>query len=403
MARKVLTARFVDSARVDVRTDFWDDLVRGLVFRVSPTGAKSWTAVYTRESDGAKRRVTLGKYPALSLEKARSKALAVMSRVGEGEDPAAGKRARRDALTVEDLGKLYVEKYAQRNKRTWKEDERLLKVEVYPAIGRMKSIAVKRRDILDIIEAKAEAGYPAQSPQFLAVVRKMFNWAVDSDYLETSPATGIRPRAKPVRRERVLSDAELAAIWNALPEAPISAVTREIIRLLFLTGQRSGEVCGMRRSEVEIDNATWTIPGDRTKNGRSHVVPLSAPALRIISEALDLADDDPDTPIFSRVGAPIESNAIAQAVRKNFQLFTERWTPHDARRTVATGMATIGIQPHIIEATLNHISGFRAGVAGVYNRALYEPEKRRALDIWANYVKETCSGKNRKIIPLKKI
>ena len=110
-------------------------------------------------------------------------------------------------MTVEDLGKLYVEKYAQRNKRTWKEDERLLKVEVYPAIGRMKSIAVKRRDILDIIEAKAEAGYPAQSTQILAVVRKMFNWAVDSDYLETSPATGIRPRAKPVRRERVLSDA----------------------------------------------------------------------------------------------------------------------------------------------------------------------------------------------------
>lgn len=384
MAKVKLTTRFIDTVKVEERTDFHDTLVQGLSLRVAPSGTKTWNLFYTRESDNTKQRVKIGRYPAIGLEGARSKALKAMGAVSEGEDPAEDKRARRGAITVEDLGKLFIDKYAKRHKKTWQEDERILKNEVYPEIGRMKAEAVKRRDILNIIEAKADEGKGAQSNSILAVVRKMFNWAVDSDYLGASPAVGIKPRGKAVKRDRILSYAEVEKILRSLPGAALSQHTRSIVTLLFLTGQRSGEVCGMRRSEISLDSAIWTIPKERTKNGLAHIVPLSEPALSIVEAAIKATDPElADAPLFSKIGSPIESNAISQAVRLKLQIGGESWTPHDIRRTVATGMAGIGVQPHIVEAVLNHISGFKAGVAGVYNRQRYEPEKRQALIAWA--------------------
>jgi integrase len=402
MPRKKLTARFCESVKVDERTDYQDEVVRGLWFRVSPSGVRTWQVVYDRESDGRRQRVKLGRFPAMSLEKARTAALKAMTNVSEGGDPSNTKRAQRDALTVEKLGELFIEKYAKRHKKTWAEDERLLKREVYPEIGRIKAAAVKRRDVLDILEAKADAGFVAQSTQILAVVRKMFNWAVDGDYLAMSPAIGIKPRGKAVKRDRVLSDDELRAIWTTLPDAALSDQTRDIVRLLFLTGQRSGEVCGMACGEIDADRAIWTIPGSRTKNGLTHVVPLAPAALAIIEGWLDKAGEEDDAPLFTRVGEPFESNAIAKATRLKLQVSGRPWTPHDIRRTVATGMAGLGIAPHIIEAVLNHLSGFRAGVAGVYNRNRYEPEKRRALDIWSEHMSAVISDSPSKIISLPK-
>ncbi|MCE7028919.1 tyrosine-type recombinase/integrase [Jiella avicenniae] len=399
MPRKSLTTRFVETVKVETRTDFWDDVVRGLVLRVSPTGVKAWTVVYNREADGEKRRVTLGKFPALSLEKARRKALDAVAAVSDGLDPAGDKRARREAMTVADLAALYVERYAKRNKKSWAEDERVLRVDVLPIIGRMKAVAVKRRDLLDIIDAKAEAGKLTQSTHTLAVVRKMFGWAVDEEYLEVSPAAGIRPRAKPVQRDRVLSADEVRRVWKALPDAALRPVTVEVFKLLFLTGQRSGEVCGMRRGEVDLDKALWTIPSERTKNGLTHVVPLSPAALAVVEQAMRRAEDEALAPLFTRTGEPLESNAIAKAAKLKLQILEERWTPHDIRRTVATMMGDIGILPHIVEAVLNHISGFRAGVAGIYNRAKYEPEKRRALAMWAEHLDSVVERQPGKIAP----
>lgn len=401
MPRKNLTDRFVANVKVEARTDFQDELVRGLWLRVSPAGARTWQVIYSRESDGLKQRLKVGRYPAMTLEKARAAALKMLTAVTEGDDPAAKKRASRDAVTVQELGDLFIKKYARRSKRTWAEDERLLRVEVYPVIGRHKAASVKRRDILDIIEAKADAGYIAQSTQILAVIRKMFNWAVDNDYLDVSPATGIKPRGKAVRRDRVLTDHEVAEVWKALPDAALSDPTRDIFKLLFLTGQRVGEVAGMRRGEIDVNMATWTIPAARTKNGLTHTVPLSSPALEIVEAALARTDDDADAALFSRVGEPIESNAISKAARLKLQVSDTPWTPHDIRRTVATRMADIGVAPHIIEAVLNHISGARSGVAGVYNRSRYEPEKRQAVNIWAEHLDAIVTGRNAKVVPMR--
>ncbi len=402
MPRKRLTDSFCKSVTVDERTDYQDDAVRGLALRVSPNGTKTWNVVFTRESDSAKQRVKLGRYPAMTLEKARTAALKMVTAVSEGDDPSEEKRNRRDAMTVEALGGLYIEKYAKRNKKTWPEDERLLKVEVYPAIGKMKALAVKRRDVLDIIEAKADAGYMAQSTQILAVVRKMFNWAVDGEHIPASPAAGIKPRGKAVRRDRVLTSGELRTIWNALTGAALSEPTRNVIRLLFLTGQRSGEVCGMVRGEIDVDRRVWSLPGRRTKNGEPHVVPLSDAAFEIAERALAEAGEENDAPLFTRIGEPIESNAIAKAVRLKLQLADGHWTPHDIRRTVATGMAEIGVAPHVVEAALNHVSGFKAGVAGTYNRHRYEHEKRRALDMWAERLDAIVTGRAAVVAPLRR-
>jgi len=385
-----LTDRFVASVSAETRTDYFDMQLVGLSLRVAPTGTKTWNLMYTRESDNTRQRVKLGRYPAVSLDAARKKALRAMTSVADGEDPAKAKSARRAAATIEELGALYLEVYAKPNKRTWEEDERILKAEVYPAIGRMKGMAVVRRDVLDIIDKKSAAGAKVQARNIQAVVRKFFNWAVDDGYLTVSPIAGLKPRSKPTRRDRVLSDAEVKAAWGALNSAALSPVTADVLRLLLLTGQRSGEVCGMRRSEVDLARATWTIPGARTKNELTHVVPLSPLAMSIVTEALSRAEDEDEAPLFTRTGEPVESNAIAQAVRLKLQASKERWTPHDIRRTVATGMASIGIMPHIVEAVLNHISGFKAGVAGVYNRATYEPEKRDALVKWADHLTSIC-------------
>lgn len=399
MPRRALTARFVETTKVKARTDYWDDVVRGLVLRVSPSGVKSWTVVYTRESDGRKRRLTLGKFPSIDLAKARKRALASIATVGDGGDPAGTKRARREGITVAELGTLFIEQYSKRHKRTWMEDERILKVELYPAIGPMKVASVKKGDLLDVFEAKAAAGRTRQSNQILAVARKMFGWAVEGEYIQVSPVAGIKPRGKAVRRDRVLSEEEVKAIWAALPSANISEATRRILRLLFLTGQRSGEVCGIRLDELDLDGAIWTIPRHRTKNSLAHVVPLSKPALATIRSVVDELPEEhtPDAPLFTRTGEPIASNAIAQAARKALQVTSAAWTPHDIRRTVATGMARLAIPPHIVEATLNHISGFRAGVAGVYNRHQYENEKRRALVAWANNLMAAIDATQSKI------
>lgn len=392
MPRKNLTARFVETVKVETRTDIWDDMIKGLVLRVSPTGVKAWSVVYTRESDGSRQRVTIGQFPAVGLEKARAKALATLTDISNGGDPATKKKIRREAMTVRELGAAFIEQYAKREKRTWAEDQRILNVEVYPAIGDMKAMMTRRRDWLDVIDSKVDAGRAGQGRKVMSMIRKMLNWAVEKDLLEANPIAGVKAPGKPGRKDRFLKTAEIKSVWAALEHAALLDVTKDVLRLLLLTGQRSGEVCGMVRGEIDPDAGVWTIPANRTKNGEAHVVHLSDAALAIVRGALDRADEEKTAPLFSRVSKPIHPGGIAHAVKNELQLFEEPWTPHDLRRTVATGMAEIGVEPHIVEAVLNHVSGFKGGVAGVYNRATYEPQKQAALDKWARQVERVISG-----------
>jgi integrase len=181
-------------------------------------------------------------------------------------------------------------------------------------------------------------------------------------------------------RDRVLTDLEIAAIWRACGDDDYG----RIVRLLILTGQRRDEVGGMARSEIDLLARKWTIPGERTKNGRTHEVPLSNEAIAILEAGIAAAGER-ELLFGERPTTPFSGWSKAKA-RLDRRVEAAPWTLHDLRRTTATRMAELGVLPHIIEAALNHVSGHRAGVAGIYNRASYTAEIARALDAWAGLV-----------------
>jgi integrase len=233
-----------------------------------------------------------------------------------------------------------------------------------------------------------------------------------SSRVAANPCTGVWRPGPPPARERVLTPAELRAFWAATDRVgePFGAA----LKLLLLTGARRDEVAGMRKQELSEDGATWTLPGERTKNHRAHVVPLPPLAQRILADVPHIEGPFVFTttgkkPIsgFSRMKARLDGLMLAAAQeqakaagRVPDAVSIPPWRVHDLRRSAATGMAELGIAPHIVEACLNHVSGARAGVAGVYNRATYAAEKETALMRWAAHVEALVSGQPSNVVSL---
>ncbi len=401
MPKVNLTSRFIDTVSVNKQTDYRDTKVGGLELRVSPAGTRTWYLIYQVQRTGKRARLKIGRYPSLSLVDARTKAMGELTAIAGGSDPAGSKRGAKAAHTVRDLGARFIDEYAKPHKRTWKEDERHLRVYVYPVLGDIKLPDLTRTDIRQIIKAKASEGKLHQARLILATVRKMLDWAVDEELLEVSPALGIKPPIGVTKRERFLTSTEIGTVLRALDGASISQQIKDVLALMLLTGQRSGEVCGMLRREVDLDQSLWHIPSERTKNKKPHTLPLSEPVLDIIRRAMDAAKPSGDAVLFEAVDGAMDPRSVRRAATRHLQLFDEPWSPHDLRRTVATGMADIGIFPHIVEAALNHISGFRGGVAGHYNRSAYAPEKRQAMDRWADHVMALTNGSQSNVVPLR--
>ncbi|MET4493528.1 site-specific integrase [Bradyrhizobium sp. LA7.1] len=203
-----------------------------------------------------------------------------------------------------------------------------------------------------------------------------------------TPCAGVHRPETPKARDRVLSDAEILEFWTAVDAEP--TVFAAPLKLLLLTGCRLNEVSGLRLAELSGDQRVWIIPKERTKNRRAHTVPLSRLAQKILRSALD--EGFSSSLAFSTTGAAPVSGWSKVKARLDTRMNVAPWRLHDLRRTAATGMAEIGVQPHIIEAVLNHVSGARAGVAGVYNRALYSTEKAEALEKWAQYIERAVQG-----------
>jgi integrase len=209
--------------------------------------------------------------------------------------------------------------------------------------------------------------------------------------IELNPAIGTN-RADERSRERVLSDAELAVVWRACREDSYG----RIVKLLMLLGQRREEIGAMADQEIRLerDGGHWSIPGERTKNSRPHEVPLPSSAAAILREAPRVKGRKS---LFGEGVGPFSgwSKARRALDARIAATGTELapWRLHDLRRTVATRMAELGIQPHVIEAVLNHVSGSKAGVAGIYNRAAYGPEKRHALNLWAAHLESVVAGR----------
>jgi len=384
-----------------------DGKIAGLYLITQPSGARSWALRY--RADGLPRKLTIGSFPALGLGQARRKALEALGDVAGGKDPAKAKKAAREAARAERaaddrrvarVAELFVERYVKHNVgASWRaEVERYLKIEILPRIGAKRINDVTKHDILSILDAIVDRGSPVTANRVLAVLRKLFNWAADArGLILVSPCKGIDAPTAESSRDRVLDDDELRVAWAGFDSVggPLAAIAK----LLLLTGARSAEIAEARWTELDLAARTLTISKERSKNGVAHEIPLSDAAIRILN-ALPRIGEKKDGFLFTTTGAKPVSNLsrLREALRR---AASERGgedhpdvapTLHDLRRTAASGMAGLGIAPHVVEAVLNHKSGTIRGVAAVYNRYNYAAEKRAALDAWAQRLDAIVNG-----------
>jgi integrase len=373
---------------------FFDDDLPGFGVRLRAGGKAVWVMQY--RVGVQQRRETLGDIRKVDLEKARKEAKARFAAVTLGSDPAADK-AQAKVKAKRTLGAIVDEYLAFKADRfrpkTMHETTRYLRQSWKPLHG-IPIHKVERADVAVQLGRIATESGGVSANRAHAALSGMYSWAMRQGLCDGNPTIATNKQADEEPRERVLLDAEIAPIWAATPDSDYG----RIVKLLLLTGQRRDEIGGLRRSEVDLDRRLISLPKERTKNKRPHDVPLSDWAMDILSECPHRGEF-----MFGRRngfgGFAVAKRALDQAIMPALA----PWRLHDIRRTVATAMADkLGVQPHVIEAVLNHVSGHKAGVAGIYNKAVYAKEKREALTLWADYVRSVVERTEHKVIPLRR-
>jgi integrase len=361
--RVQLTDRFCASAKSTdrVQTDYFDATVTGLALRVTSHGTKAWTFLHGTP----RRRITLGRYPALSLASAR--ALAIETREG------------RTSGTIAALAEIYLKSVS--GLRSASGIGRRLRRDVLPLIGHIPLRELHRRDVTRVIDAKSA---PIAARKVFEDVRAMVRWAVSRGDLDHNPIDGLRGPPISKVRTRVLTGHEIRVLWRRLDQ--VSEQCQRVIKLCLVTAQRVGEVAGLTLNEIDLDRRVWNIPGSRTKNGHPHSVPLSQMALDLVAE-----------------GAPgISRKHVSDTICDHQDQFgIDRWTAHDLRRTALTKMAELGVAPIVLGHVANHRTTTKAGMTlSVYVHHQYEKEKREALELWADRLKGVVEG-GAEVVPMR--
>jgi integrase len=380
--QKKITSKFIETVALPEgrRLEVWDQILPGFGVRISQTGRKVWFCVVRVAHRN--RRITLGSYPALSLASARDKAQKCMQQAQRGElDPTES--------TSPTLGKTvpkFIVLYAKPRNRNWAEVERLLN-QKFGCVFSKRLDEIRRADVVRVLDEMVASGAPGRANHALAAIKKLMNWAVDRGMIDVNPIAGVKPPTKIRARERIHSDAETVKLMEAVAVEGYPFGT--ICEFLLLTAQRRGEVTAMRWSEIDFECAVWVIPGSKAKNGLAHEVPLSPPVLEILRALPRFEGSDY---VFTTTGTTPASGLGNATYRLERALGSFDWWVHDLRRTAASGMARLGVAPHVIEKVLNHKSGVISGVAAVYNRFGYDREKRQALDEWANHLSHLATS-----------
>lgn len=387
---------------------FFDDEQRGLAIRVTAAGGKNFLAQYTFA--GQKRRIPLGACTAISLDAARKATATILGEVAQGRDPAAARKdaardARRkadhEALTLAALIEQWKSiRLAEKRESYASEAVRALRFAFDGQLNR-PAADLSRRIVVRVLDELTKDGKAAMAARTAAYGRACYSWAIKRASLAENPFAAL-PLAPVEKRDRVLSDDELRAIWKATKEP---GAFNAIVRTLILTGQRREEVAGMSWGELSADRSAWTIPAARAKNGIAHIVPLSEPVLALIAAyepkteakgkegARKSAAGPPENaPVFPGRGGAFNGFGKAKAVLDEAS-GVEEWRLHDLRRTMATGLQRLGVRLEVTEAVLNHVSGSRAGIVGIYQRHDYAAEKRVALDAWGEHVASIVDGR----------
>ncbi len=392
MPKKNLTdAGIKNMKRPDTVVDYWDTTTRGLGLRIAPSGRRTFNVQAKVLRNGKRRdtRFKLGVYPVMTLAEAREQAVEIKRQLKDGLDPVAVRKAeasKQDRLSAHHvetsfsaIRQRFLNEYVAKNLKasTSRDYRQVLTVR----FGLWDDIAMENIDgdmVLDVLET-IDRPYAANHAR--AYLSGMCSWAVKKRIILTNPVRDIAKPHKETARDRVLEDDEIADLWIASDEMgyPFGLM----FKVLLLTGQRIGEVSGMRRADVDLDKQMWTIPGSLTKNKERHSVPLSDQVVAILIALPRISDQY----MFSTTTTtPISGFGRAKNQIDNLSNVTE-WRWHDLRRTFATNAAEhLEIDLPVAEAIMNHKSGSTAGIVGVYNRARYTEQKKTGLQAWANWL-----------------
>jgi integrase len=363
-------------------TLYWDAGLPGFGVKVTPKGRKVFLVMYRLAGAGSRlRKYTIGPYGRVTLAMARAQAQKIFAARLDGRDPAEEKKQSRRRLVVDRIDDL-VETFIQERLsqiRTARRITNLLRRDVISHWGAKSIHEIKKRDVIDLVTEISQRNAHA-SYRLLKTLKTFFRWCIGRAVIDFSPADGVQSNWREVSRDRVLTDQELAAIILAAKQMPRPYAG--IVEFLALTGQRREEVAQLKWHEIDEQARTWSMPAERSKNNKAHIIHLSEPAWEVISGHRNEAG----------------GFVFATSRGKHFQSFNTykrvldrlcgvtNWRLHDLRRTVVSGMARLGVPPHVADKILNHQSGTISGVAAVYQRHEFLPERKEALDRWGAHV-----------------
>lgn len=400
------------------RQEIPDPKVSGLAIRVTSTGVKTWAFRY-RNAANRQCRVTLGRYPMISLADARLKAKQLVGDVASNIDPVAERKIEKARLAAEALRKVdgladaYFEDAAlglhrnnaqPKRESTLSAEKWMYEKQIKPFFGDVSLASLTKADIQAFV-SKQSRNAPSNGRHCRNILRQFLSYAVRKELVPVNVALDIQVQAVQAR-DRVLNDDELRAFWSAckvpskVDGLQLSVEMSIALRLASVTLQRGGEVCGMHTDEIDLDTKLWTIPASRMKTKRVHLVPLSNQAIELIQETVALNGEGFIFPSPRDKGKHIDRRALSRAMNRMCELLNiNNATPHDLRRTGATNLTSecVGIPRFIVSQVLGHSgdTGGGAAITGVYDRNDYLKEKRRALDAWALRLLEIVKDGNR--------
>lgn len=445
MSKVKLTDRYVATIKAEPgkRLEIFDQhlMGAGLMLRVTDAGRKIWMVRY-RTDDGQQRRLTLGLYPDIGLGEACGRAAEARKKATDGDDPAGERiqrRAEAKAEPVKSFAQLAESYFTACETGEWKPRKKRKRAStlanekwlwtrhIKPELGSLAVEDVTPAAVKKVLRTLVATGRDSTSNKVRAQIRQIFNFAIDDDRVAVNPIAKTTALGDEAPRQRVLKDEEIRLLWAALSDrtglvrkGESQAESRVFIgepvsialKLLLVTLVRRAEVSGALRSELDLENGVWLIPGSRTKSGRPHLVPLSAAAVDLFKRAITLADEgqvERSPFVFpsprNRMKQPITPAALTHALRYVREaLGLERLTPHDLRRTGATNMASerLEVSPFLIGKVLSHsteLGGAAAVTLTTYAVYDFIKEKRAALDAWGGLLSSILSGKAASLPP----
>jgi integrase len=384
-----------------------DTVLKGFTFKVrkGAGGAFQRRFLIQYRIGNKQGKPNVGDAAKINVDQARKKAEKLFAKITLGQDPQAEKRTAQAATAI--TVKSVVDQYLAMKERQLENDSRRASTvnisRLYLTGAYFKPLhtkpinAVTKADVATRLNAIIETRSANTASRCRAHLSAFFVWAMKEGIADSNPVIGTNDPQGNAPRDRVLSNGviegktpdancELARIWRACKDDDYG----KIIKLLILSGQRRGEIGAMRWSWLTPDLTTLTIPATVAKNHRQHVLPITDMMRSIIKSVPQMVDRDP---LFGQ-----RAEGFTGWQHYSLDVDLKPWVLHDIRRSVATGMADLGIPPHTIEAVLNHVSGHKSGVAGIYNRSTYAREMRIALDRWSDHVQSIVTGDARKVV-----